>query len=302
MVSTTITSWVLANRQAAIFGDARRDTRSMESVSVHVQSVRSCMAAPLVPGDHPIGVLYVDDHVAAGRFGDDDLQLLCAFANQVAIAIDNAWLRRELEAQARARTTLERFFPPAAIPLLLRSEGRLEAVETEVTALFCDIVDYTRLSANLSPRQVIGLLNRYFEVVSNVVFRHGGTLEKYIGDAVLAVWNAPLPVPDHADRALTAARELARAVERIEPRIAVRVGLNTGRVAAGNVGTATYLQFATIGDATNVAARVCALSEPGEVAVTEATWSRLAAPPAGSPAERLVVKGKDDPVVVVRVR
>jgi adenylate cyclase len=156
----------------------------------------------------------------------------------------------------------------------------------------------------------MALLNDYFPVVTEVVFRHEGTLEKYIGDALLAVWGAPIPHPDDVDRAIRAAVEIHQVVVRLNerfraqgrPEIHVHTGLNFGRVAAGNVGSAQYLQYATIGDATNVASRVCGLASADELLITEAVlqqWKDRSWPAEKLPA--VTVKGKEEELVVYRV-
>lgn len=197
--------------------------------------------------------------------------------------------------------------PSAAATLANRLLTSREPVETEVTALFCDISDYTRIATALPPARLLALLNRYYAAVVEVVARHGGAIEKYIGDAVLAVWGAPEAHPDDADRAVRAALEIREALARLnaagrlDPPLRVHIGLNSGWVAAGAIGCARYRQFAAVGDGTNIASRVCQLAEPGEVLIAQSTLDRLrrrvaceALPPCG-------VKGKAAPLRVYRL-
>jgi adenylate cyclase len=187
----------------------------------------------------------------------------------------------------------------------------MRAVESRVTVLFSDISGFTALSSTLMPKQVMGLLNDYFPSMVDIVFRHGGTLEKFIGDAVLAIWGAPFARADDADRAVTAAIEMQRAVGPLNarlaalghPPIAIHIGLASGPVAAGYVGTERYIQYAVIGDTTNVASRVCSVAGAGEILITESTRALLASSrvhlEALPPVE---VKGKIEPLVLYRVR
>jgi adenylate cyclase len=237
------------------------------------------MCAPLKARGRLLGALYVDNLTRPDRFNQEDLEFLSAFANQAAIAVDNAVLSSKLAEEAVARSNLLRFFPPTSIEAILAGGASLEAMETEATALFCDVSGYTELSSALAPRDVIGLLNEYFPVMADVVFKHEGTLEKYIGDALLAVWGAPLPRP-----------------------LAIHVGVNTGLVAAGNIGSSRYLQYATIGDATNVASRICDAAAPGEIVVDARTAQGVAT--AGMALEslgRVALKGKAEPEELFRV-
>ncbi len=293
---------------AALYTDARADPRLDEVSSVAEQSICAAMCAPLKPRDRVLGVLYVDNVTQPDRFGDEDLEFLTAFANQAALAIDNALLYARLEREAVKRNNLQRFFPPAAIDRLLEeSEVPLGVRETEVTILFADISGFTALSSEMPPRRVVEMLNRYFPAMAEIVFRYQGTLEKYIGDALLAIWGAPYRHADDARRAIRAAVDMQRALVELNrqrgdlPEIRIHVGLNTGDVAVGNIGSEHYLQYATVGDATNIASRVCSVAAGGEILLTETTFRRLGD---GWPTVKLPpieVKGKDRPLELYRL-
>jgi adenylate cyclase len=321
--SRHIVRYVMTHGVAALFADAPADPRLAQAGSILQQSICASMCAPLKPRDDrpPLGVLYVDNITRADRFQQDDLEFLSAFANQSAIAIDNALLSARLAEAAVTKSALLRFFPPAAIEAIMHQGARLDAVETDATALFCDISGYTELSSQLAPREVIALLNAYFPIMSDIVFRHEGTLEKYIGDALLAVWGAPWRRPDDASRAVAAAIEMQRAMRALAERwradrlrqagdrgaapareLAIHIGINSGVVAAGNIGSERFLQYATIGDATNVASRICNAANDGEIVIEESTRRRL--PDGAFRTEALgpvSVKGKAEPLRLYRV-
>jgi adenylate cyclase len=309
--STSVVGWVRSTGQAALFADAMSDPRVAGAVSLVASSIRSSMCAPLRVQSGLLGVLYVDNVARPGRFNQEDLEFLGAFATQAAMAIESARLRDRIEREAVLRSNLVRFFPPTAVKRLAEaSAAALETADAEVTALFADITGFTELSSALPPRQVVEILNEYFPLMSEIVFRHEGTLEKYIGDALMAVWGAPFSHDDDADRALRAAVDMQRAVRELSLRLEaslgrplkIHVGVHSGPVAAGNIGSATYLQFATIGDTTNVAARLCAVAEADEILVSDATRARARDPSwmveSLPPAQ---VKGKPDPVPVHRL-
>ncbi len=309
--SQHVVDYVRKHSVAALFADAREDPRLDGANSVMLQSIRSAMCVPLKPQDDVLGVLYVDNLAQANRFTEEDLEFLTAFGNQAAIALENSLLSQRLAEEAVLRNAYLRFFPPAVIKKL-QSERRaqLGIVETEVTILFSDISGFTSLSSTLHPRQVVDLLNEYFPAMVDIVFRHEGTLEKYIGDALMAVWGAPFSQPEDADRALRAAVEMQRALADLnarwrtqgKPELKIHVGLNTGRVAAGNIGSEQYLQYATIGDATNVASRICDATPPGEIRMAEATFLRTQE--RSWPLTKLApvqVKGKQEPLTLYRV-
>ncbi len=279
--SSHILNYVRERSVAALFSDAASDPRLEDAHSVHFNSVRSSMCAPLKPKDEVIGVLYVDNLTIPAIFNGEDLELLSAFAAQAAIALENARLHDQLKREAVSRSNLLRFFPPTTIAQLMeRPDLTVEAIETEVTALFCDISGFTAMSATMQPTEVVALLNHYFPRMTEVVFRHEGTLEKYIGDAMLAVWGAPFRHDDDAQRAVLAAVEMQRAIQEMAstsgfPDLSIHIGLNSGPVAAGNIGSEHYLQYATIGDATNLASRICNVAKAGEIAIGDPTLRLL---------------------------
>jgi adenylate cyclase len=309
--SQQILDYVRDRSVAALFADALQDPRLEGASSVMIQSIHASMCVPLKPRNEVLGVLYVDNRSQANRFTQEDLEFLTAFANQAAIALESSMLSQRLAEEAVLRNTYLRFFPAPVIKKLQSARGApLERVETEVTVLFSDISGFTSLSSRLPPTQVMDLLNEYFPAMAEIVFRHEGTLEKYIGDALMAIWGAPFPQPDDADRALRAAVEMQHALARLnarwkaegKPELQIHVGLNTGRVAAGNIGSEHYLQYATIGDATNVASRICSAASDGEICIAEATlqrcqersWPLVKLPP-------VQVKGKQEPLTLYRV-
>lgn len=221
----------------------------------------------------------------------------------------------EVRARQRLRTTFERFVPQNVASELLPdgdAPARLESRRLEATVLFCDLRGFTTLSERLEAEQVIAVLNRYLEAVSAAVFAHGGTVVSYQGDGVMAVFGAPLPQQDHAARALAAAREiLDAALPRfnawlMEKRLAdapldAGIGLNTGHVMSGLVGSERRVEYAAVGDATNVAARLQGLGRdaPGRLFVSDTTYERLGAAAEGLRRHGAVdLRGRREPVTV----
>lgn len=310
--SHSIVNYVRQNHVAALFSDAAHDERLNTAQSVLLMSIRTAMAVPLKARDRLLGVLYLDNVASTHAYTEDDLEFAVAFAGQASIALENALLYRQIEREAVLRSHFERFFPPTtAKKIVASSSGGLETIDAEVTALFADISGYTAMVSGMPPRDVVSLLNEYFAVVSKAVFQHEGTLEKYIGDALLAVWGAPFSHPEDVDRALRAAVDMQLAllpfnesrIARGQPPLLVHIGLNTGMVAAGNIGSEQYLQYATIGDTTNVASRICSAAEAGEILISASTHARLRQRPWPlEPLPPVPVKGKAEPLVLFRVR
>ncbi|MBD2354212.1 FHA domain-containing protein [Tolypothrix sp. FACHB-123] len=308
--SKNITNYVYKNGQAILTTDACLDNRFHDSESIFVQTIRASICIPLKPREEVIGVLYVDNLSMCDVYSDEDVEFVTALANQAAIAIDNANLYNKMQAEAVIRNKLERFFPEA-VRKKLREEGNLGIVDTEVTALFADISNFTKMSSTMQPRQVIAMLNEYFEVmVEEIVFRYEGTLEKYIGDALFAIWGAPYRKLDDPERAIQAAIDMQWAVLRLNQKwvqqgkqpIQIHIGLNTGKVAAGNIGSEKLIQYATIGDTTNVTSRICNVAQAGEIVISQTTFERLRA--LNLPLEKMPlvqVKGQDKPLQLYRL-
>ncbi len=308
--SKQITNFVLAHGDAILTKDAQSDERFEGSASVLGLSIRASMCVPLKPKHEITGLLYVDNLSTSNAYTSEDLEFLTALVNQAAIAIENARLYKQIEAEAVVRAKFERFFPQS-VRQKLKEDGNLEIIDTEVTALFSDISAFTELSSVMEPRQVISMLNDYFQVmVEGIVFHYEGTLEKYIGDALLAIWGAPYKKPDDADRAVMAAIAMQKAICDLNTRwmqernfgIQIHIGINSGKVAAGNIGSPKLIQYATIGDATNVTSRICNLAQPGEIVISQNTFELLAN--RNLPFERLppaMVKGKSTALQLYRL-
>lgn len=177
--------------------------------------------------------------------------------------------------------------------LLLSGRFPSEGVTVDVSIMFCDVPGFTSFADRAEPREVIAALNELFSRVVPIIARHGGHIDKFIGDGLLAVFGAPEGYPDHADRAVAAGLEIAAATAGDEG-LELRVGINSGPVIAGSIGGSGRLNFSVIGDAVNVAARVeAATRQTGDpVLITEATRAALQRPVELEPREPIELKGK----------
>lgn len=274
-------------------------------------AVRSSVCTPLIGSEgRVLGVLYVDSLAANRRVDDDDLEFLVAFAGIGAVAIDNIHFAERIRHEALVRGNFERFFTPhlaariAAEPDKLRLGGERRLVGV----LFSDIRGFTPLAARLTPDETARLLTEYFSEMAECVFRHAGTLDKFIGDAVMAQWGAPISEPDDADRALDAAVDMMTAIERLNakwrtegrPSLQVGIGLNYGDAFAGYLGSERRLEYTVIGDSVNTASRLCAFAEGGEILVTRALRDALTRPHVLAEHAPLQLPGRREPFPVLR--
>lgn len=189
-----------------------------------------------------------------------------------------------LQQKERIQSAFGRYVSGFVLDQLLETPegGDLGGVEREVTLLFADIRRFTRLSEGMKARDVVALLNEVFELASECILRHGGTIDKFMGDSVMAYFGAPVPQPDHPRRAVAAALDLRRAVARRNASTAgagipveLGFGIHTGTVVVGNIGSERRTDFTAVGDAVNVAHRLEKLARPGEILVSEAVQRRV---------------------------
>jgi adenylate cyclase len=184
----------------------------------------------------------------------------------------------------------------------------MEANEVTATMLFTDIVGFTSLAEQISPRETNIILNRYFSVMTDVVFNYGGTLDKYIGDGLMAVFGAPMERNDDAERAILAAKEMreklaAMMTQRagLSMKFDIRIGINTGRVVAGNIGSPRRMDYTVIGDPVNIAARLDSIAEPGQILIGEETYRAVKGKFDIREIGRKRVKGKSEEIMVYEV-
>jgi len=185
----------------------------------------------------------------------------------------------------------------------------LSGERREVTVLFCDVRGFTSISERLSPEEVVSLLNAFYTLMIDTTFKHDGTLDKFLGDGVMAVFGAPIYHPDHTLRALRTAlamqagiRELSdRRVAEGHARLRIGIGVNAGTAVAGNVGTEARMEYTVIGDSVNLASRLESYARPGQILITEQTYEIVRDAIEARALGRLKVRGKEDELEVYEV-
>jgi adenylate cyclase len=189
-------------------------------------------------------------------------------------------------------------------PALLQLGGKRQ----EVTVLFADIKGFTAMSARMKPEKVVEVLNRFFTEMVDLVFQHQGTLDKYVGDALMAVFGVPVPLPDAATRAVKCALAMQRHLARMReqkrtPIQGIRIGINTGETIVGNIGSDKRMDFTVIGDAVNVAARLQELAKEleADTLVSGATYRQVEGQFSFQALEPVVLRGRQEPTPFYRL-
>ncbi len=310
--SHTIVDTVVRQRVAVLTSDALADGRFDSGKSIRIQQIRSAMCVPLWNQDHVIGALHVDTPLKVGSFTAEDLDLLTALGNFAAVAIERARLQTRIEREERIRERLSRYHSPAVVEEIASESSALEKVRTRpVSVLFADIVGFTTLAETMAPEAVSRFLSTVFTFAADAVFAQGGTLDKFIGDAVMAFFGAPIPQADHPRRAVAAAARMIESViawnaERAahgETPVAIRVGINTGNAVVGDIGSDQRVDYTVLGNTVNVAARLEEhVAGPNEIVVGEETAHLAGSEFAFEPLGAVRLKGLTKDLPAYRVR
>lgn len=285
-ISRTILKMVSQQQVALMTSNALEDARLLGGKSIAIHGIRSAMCVPLWNRQRVIGAVQVDSPIHIGSFTEEDLDLLTALANFAAVAIERAQLAEKIEEERKIRSRMERYHSPAVVDEIVKGSISTESEvrSTDVSILFADISGFTTVSETKKPEEVAEFLSHFFGFAVESIFAYGGTLDKFIGDAVMAFFGAPLPQDDHADRAVLTGLMLQRLVndwnvERAKtdlPPVMVRVGINSGLAVVGNVGTEKRVDYTVLGSSVNIASRLeSGVAKPGQVVISQNTMDRI---------------------------
>lgn len=310
MLSKRVLEHVRKELQPILIDDLSADERFSGSESLKISGLRSAMCAPLLCGERLLGLAYVDNMDKPGAFTQEELNVFAMLAAQAGAAIDNALAHREIAQQAQQRLALERFVAPEVAEMIAANpETRLGGVNQKVSVMFADIRGFTQFSEHTEPHRVVEVLNEYFTRVSDVILDHGGMIDKYIGDAVMAVFGAPISKGNDAENAVVSAMQIQRLIAEMNrdaskrgwPELAVGIGINTGVVTAGNIGSPSRLDYTVVGDAVNIASRLMADAEGGQILISQSTAADLETRSDLRKLRARRVRGRSEPVQLFSV-
>jgi adenylate cyclase len=310
-IGRTITRKVMKDRVALLSQDAAADEQFAGVESIVSQGVRSTICAPLFTESGVHGALYADRLDPFSAFKPDDLELISAVAAQTAIAVENVRAHERLAKEEVARANYSRFLPEYVVKQMLENPDsfKLGGVTQTITVLFADIRGFTRISEHAAPEQIVQLLNRYFSAMTDIIFAHGGTLDKYLGDGLMALFGAPTITPKDASNAVSAAVAMQRRMLSINdelraegfPEIGIGIGLHTGEVIVGYIGSERRSEYTAIGDAVNTSSRLESNAKAGEILVSEVTAKAAHSRYQLTPREPIHVKNREQPVPLFEV-
>ena len=305
-IGRTITRKVMKDRVALLSQDAASDEQFAGVDSIVSQGVRSTICAPLTTESRVHGALYADRLDPFAAFKPDDLELISAVAAQTAIAVENARAHERLAREEVARANYSRFLPEYVVKQMLENPEsfKLGGASQNITILFADIRGFTRISEHAPAEKIVNLLNRYFSAMTEIIFAHGGTLDKYLGDGLMALFGAPTATPDDASNALNAAVAMQRRLLGINvelrqegfPEIGVGMGLHTGEAIIGYIGSDRRSEYTAIGDTVNTSSRLESNARGGEILISDATAKAAHSRYKLKPREPIMVKNRQQPV------
>jgi adenylate cyclase len=310
-VSRTITQKVMNEGVAILSQDISSDEQFMGVESIVSQGVRSTICAPLITSANIHGVLYADRLDPFATFRNDHLELISAVAARTAATVETVKAHKRLAREELARANYSRFMPEYVVKQMLENPGsfRLGGVNQTITVLFSDIRGFTALSETENPEVIVGLLNRYFSAMTEVIFKHGGTLDKFLGDGIMALFGAPTATPDDAANAVKAAAEMQTRLldlnseleaEGQKP-IAIGIGLHTGVATVGYIGSDARSEYTAIGDTVNLASRLESNTVGGQILISDATAIASHSVMPLVKRDPIVVKNRKQPVGIFEV-
>lgn len=296
IIQDRIVAHVISTREAVTL-----DPERLKRNSKNPNPPLSVASVPLRLGDRILGALQVINHSQDSRiFTKNDTMMLQALSDYAAIAIENSRNYAQLRAsREKVQDTFERFVAPSVVEKALANDVQLGGERQEITVLFADIRGYTSFSEHETPEKVVEVLNHYLSVAGNIIIGWEGTLDKFFGDGVMAIFNAPKKQADHVHRAAEAAIAIIKAAEEISENygyeLAYSVGVHVGDAVVGYIGTDYAVNYTAIGDTVNLAKRLQENAAPGQILIEEAVMKRLGTQVQAKPLGELAIKGRKTP-------
>ena len=310
-VSSTILNHVMTERASVLTHDASSDFAASKGKSMILNRISSAMVVPLLHEQEVLGALWLDSPALA-QFQEKDLEVVTTVAGQAAMFIENILLTKKIEHEITARERFSRLLSPNVAEQVI--SGKLEIKKggvqaKDVTVFNSDIRGFTAMSEGTSAEMMVEILNEYFEQMVDTIFKYEGTLDKFMGDGIMAFWGAPVAHDNDAVRATDSALEQMEVLrlfnEKREelglPPLAIGMGLHTGPLVAGYVGSSKALSYTVIGDTANTSARLCGIALSGQIIVSEATLAQLEDKFEYEELAPAALKGKEKPMRIFNV-
>ncbi len=281
VVSSTVIRRVQEKKVGVISADALADERFQGAASIVSQKVRSSMAVPILHEEELLGIMMIESSAAVMAYTKKDLLLFSNIALQTANLIKMAQMAKKIETDAATRERFQRLLSPDLAEMVVSGQLKVEkgGEERIATTFFADIRGFTSMCEKMEASEVLILLNEFFEIMVEIAFSYEGTVDKFVGDMIMVVWGAPVAHSDDPRRAVQAALDMQAALDRYNTArkrpIRIGIGINTDRLVAGYIGSTRTMSYSVIGDAVNIAARLCSAAGPGQILISENTYRKI---------------------------
>jgi adenylate cyclase len=306
-ISSTILSHVTKERASVLSHDASMDFAASKGKSMILNRISSAMVVPLIHENEKevLGAVWLDSESLA-QFQPKDLEVVTSVAGQAAMFLETLILQKKVEQEILVRDRFARLVAPNVADLMM--SGKLEVkkggASQELTVFNSDIRGFTSMSEGTTAEIIVEMLNEYFELMVETVFKYEGTLDKFMGDGIMAFWGAPLIHGDDAARCVQCAIDQMEVLGQFnrqrasdgKPPLAVGIGIHTGPAVVGYVGSSKALSYTVIGDTANVSARLCGSAAAGQIVISEQTLAQLSGRFEYDEIEAQALKGKEKPV------
>jgi adenylate cyclase len=308
VLSKAIIQQVMQSKGPLLVTDAQQDARFSGSESMAISGMQSAMCAPLASRDRLFGLLYVDNLSKRGSFLQEDLEVFAVIAAQAGLVIDQVMAKSEVKRQGVQLSALERFLSPAISKKIAAEAAdiRLGGESQRITLLFADVRGFTTMAEKMKPREAVEVLNEFFARMTNVIFEHDGTLDKYLGDGLMALFGAPFALQNDAEAAVRAAVDMQKNLAELnkmsgKPPLNIGIGIHTGEAVVGFLGTERRMDYTAIGDTVNVASRLTSQAGPGQIVISSATQAQVGREISCCPLSAMKLKGRAEPIEVHEV-
>jgi adenylate cyclase len=311
-VSSTILNHVISEQKSVITHDASMDFASSKGKSMILNRISSAIVVPLLHEKEVLGALWLDSESLA-QFQQKDLEIITALGNQAAMFIENTMLAKKIEQEIVTRERFSRLLSPNIAEQVI--SGKLEVKKggqlvAECTVFNSDIRGFTRMSEGTTAELMVDMLNEYFEDMVATIFKYEGTLDKFMGDGIMALWGAPALHPDDPIRCVQSALDQMEMLGRFNRKrmdvgqapLAIGMGIHTGPLVAGYVGSSKALSYTVIGDTANTSARLCGIALAGQIIISESTLARLGNRFEVEELPAASLKGKEKPLRIFNVK
>ncbi len=307
-ISRSVVRRVLKTGDALLLEDISQDDSLQEAPSLHSAEIRSLLVVPLTVKGQVRGMLVLDNRSVTAAFESKDLHLLMGVAGQASLALERSDLVSRIEEEVSKSLFLSRFLSPALVDEVRQGQLELgmQPQLRHVVILFADMRGFTAFAEREGPSRTAEMLNEHFTSMERVVFENGGILDKFVGDAMMAIWGYPERRDDDAQRALDCALVMQRRLSDVAAMRRARgldpvgagVALHAGEAVVGCIGSENRMDFTAIGDTVNLAARLSGVAGPGEVVVSAEVMQAASSGFTYEPRPRIQVKGRQQAVDV----